>query len=475
MSLEVLSKQVQTDLEKLNYGAKSWVLPQVSVEGHVYDVVIVGGGQSGLGTAFGLKRERIDNILVIDECPEGLEGPWLTYARMMTLRTPKHLTAIDLGVPSLTFRSYWEAQVGTAGWENVEKIPRADWMAYLRWYRRVLDLPVQNRVKLTKIVPGEDGIYRLHVEGGDQPVLHARKVVLATGMQGGGEWHTPSMISENLSSSLYAHTSQPIDFDRLRGKKIGILGGGASAFDNANYALTEGVGEVHVFVRRPELPRINPIRQMEVSGLIEHYCSLGDADKYAAMAHFLRFNQPPTNDTFSRAASWPGFRVHTGSPWTSVTVADNRVCVTTPKGLHEFDFVIISTGLISDPRLRPELKEIVDDIALWQDVYTPPEKLRNPLLDAHPYLDGCFGFRAKQAERQARLRGLFVFNYSTLLSMGLSASALSGIRFAIPKLVAGIGSQLFVDDRAKLLGDYFSYDEEEFVADRQEQFAATVV
>ena len=107
-------------------------------EGHVYDVVIVGGGQSGLGAAFGLLRERVSNILVIDENREGLEGPWETYARMVTLRTPKHLTSIDLGIPSLTFRSWWEAQVGPEGWEAVGYIPRSDWMNYLRWYRGVL-------------------------------------------------------------------------------------------------------------------------------------------------------------------------------------------------------------------------------------------------------------------------------------------------------------------------------------------------
>ncbi len=466
MPLSELNAQIESDLKKLNYGSPSWVLPRSSDEGHVYDVVIVGGGQSGLGTAFGLKRDRIDNILVIDDSPEGYEGPWETYARMMTLRTPKHLTAIDLGIPSLTFRSFWEAQTGEEGWAKVDKIPRGDWMSYLRWFRKVLRLPVQNGVKLLKIRPDKDGLFHLDVEGGDRPVLLARKVVLATGIQGGGQWHTPPMISENVSRQLYAHTSEPIDFEKLKGKSIGILGGGASAFDNANHALTEGVGNVHVFVRRPELPRINPIRQMEVSGLIEHYSALSDADKYAAMAHFFKFNQPPTNDTFSRASTWPGFRVHTGSPWKEVLEVDNKVRVKTPKESHEFDFIILSTGLISDPRLRPELSEIVNDIALWSDVYESPEALRNPMLDSHPYLDDRFGFTGRTKEAAQRLYGIFVFNYSTLLSLGLSASALSGIRFAIPKLVAGIGRQLFMDDRERLLESFFQYDEEEFVADR---------
>lgn len=96
--------------------------------------------------------------------------------------------------------------------------------------------------------------------------IYARKVVLATGIQGGGEWHIPSFIKNSVPRDKFAHTSEFIDFEALKGKKVAILGGGASAFDNAQYGLERGVGEVHVFVRRPELPRINPIRYMEFSG-----------------------------------------------------------------------------------------------------------------------------------------------------------------------------------------------------------------
>ncbi len=467
MSLAELNARVRHDLEILNYGSQTWVHPCANGADHVYDAVIVGGGQSGLGVAFGLARERINNILVIDECDEGKEGPWETYARMVTLRTPKHLTAIDLGIPSLTFRAFWEAQHGAQGWTKLEKIPRGEWMNYLRWFRNVLGLPVRNRVKLKSIEPKRRGLFELHVEGMESPTLYARKVVLATGMQGGGEWHTPKLISDNLPASLYAHTSQHIDFETLRGKSIGILGGGASAFDNANYALNEGVGQVHVFVRRAELPRINPIRHMEMSGLIEHYGALSDADKYAAISHFFKFNQPPTNDTFSRAAAWPGFHLHTASPWNSVEKSDSIVRVTTQKGSFDFDFVIISTGLVSDPRLRPELALVIEHIALWQDKYQAPKDVQNPLLDAHPYLKNTFEFTPKTQDGDNALHGIFVFNYSTLLSMGLSASALSGIRHAIPKLVQSIGDQLFLDDRERKLKSFLEYSEEEFFADRK--------
>lgn len=465
MSLEALNERVRTDLSYLAYGGPNWVRPRRHPEGHVYDVVIVGGGQSGLGIAFGLLRERVSNILVIDENPEGLEGPWETYARMRTLRTPKHLTSIDLGIPSLTFRSWWEAQFGPGGWESVDKIPRGDWMNYLRWYRKVLQLPVLNEAKLKLIEPtAGEGFHRLHIEGAgaSSELLLARKVILATGIQGGGEWHVPPMIQERLPSRLYAHTSEPIDFEALKGRRIAILGGGASAFDNANFALSAGVAEVHVFVRRKELPRINPIRQMEGSGMIERFPALTDAEKYAVMAHFFKHNQPPTNDTFDRAASWSGFRLHLGSPWLDVEERGGLASVTTPEVRFEFDFLVVSTGLLTDPALRPELRLVERHIARWGDRYEAPKEIASPVLDAHPYLTPGFAFTGRDEEGESRLHGLFAFNYGAMISCGLSASALSGMRYAIPKIVSAVADQLFLDDKEEILSNFYAYAEEEF-------------
>ncbi|MDO7906064.1 NAD(P)/FAD-dependent oxidoreductase [Paenibacillus sp. JX-17] len=466
MTLEMLHERVQEDLAYLAYGGKNWIAPREHKEGHVYDVVIIGGGQSGLGAAFGLLRERISNIVVLDENPAGLEGPWETYARMVTLRTPKHLISIDMGIPSLTFRSWWEAQHGREGWEQLDKIPRGEWMKYLRWYRQILKLPVMNQVKLKLIEPLGGGVHRLHVEGEgtSSPALLARKVVLATGIQGGGEWHIPPAITERLPRHLYAHTSEAIDFDQLRGHRIAILGGGASAFDNANHALGAGAAEAHVFVRRERLPSVNPIRQMEISGMIERFHVLSDADKYAVISHFFKFNQPPTNDTFGRAAAWPGFALHLGSPWldTEVVGGGGGVVVTTPKGKFTYDFLIFSTGLLSDPALRPEFSLIEPHIARWRDCYTPPEGKVNPLLDSHPYLSPGFAVTSRTEEGKELVHGLFVFNYSALASCGLSASAISGTKNAVPKLVTAVADQLFKDDQENILNQFYAYDEEEF-------------
>jgi hypothetical protein len=336
-------------------------------------------------------------------------------------------------------------------------------MAYLRWYRRALDLPVRNDTRLTRIEPLGDGLHRLHLDG--RPPLLARKVVLATGIQGGGAWHVPPLIAAALAPDRYAHSSAAIDYAELAGKRVGILGGGASAFDNANAAFVAGAARVEVFLRRTALPRINPIRHIERVGFTGRFPALGDAAKYAVMAAFLGHNQPPTNDMFERVAACPGFALHLGAPWLSVAERDGAVRVATPLGAHDFDFLVLSTGLVSDPALRPELRAVADRIARWSDRYAPPVDVANPAIDAHPYLGPGFEFLPRTPTDAGALHGLFAFNYSALVSLGLSASALSGLKTALPRLLAGITNQLFLDDEAALVADLLAYDEPEFVGE----------
>ena len=88
--LKHLEESVARELELLAYPDKEWVRPAPhSNDQHVYDCAIVGAGQVSLSICFGLKREQVNNIIAFDENAEGSEGPWTTFARMLTLRTPK--------------------------------------------------------------------------------------------------------------------------------------------------------------------------------------------------------------------------------------------------------------------------------------------------------------------------------------------------------------------------------------------------
>ena len=88
LGLAALDAQVTHDLELTAHPHMDWMVPRLHAGKPALDVLIVGAGQSGLATTFGLMRNRVHNILAIDRAPQGKEGPWTTYARMPTLRGP---------------------------------------------------------------------------------------------------------------------------------------------------------------------------------------------------------------------------------------------------------------------------------------------------------------------------------------------------------------------------------------------------
>jgi len=120
-ALTALEARARDDLARTSHPSAPWLDPKIGPDGaSAFDVLIVGGGQSGLATAFGLKRSLVTNVLVIDKAEVGQEGPWLSYARMHTLRSPKDFTGPDLDIPSLTYQSWHEARFGKHDWEKLD-------------------------------------------------------------------------------------------------------------------------------------------------------------------------------------------------------------------------------------------------------------------------------------------------------------------------------------------------------------------
>ncbi len=217
---------------------QNWVPDRPGID---HNVMIVGGGQSGCAFAFALRRAGIGKVAVIDMAEdEARAGVWLNAARMNVLRTPKTLPGPEYGIAAFSFQAWYEARHGAAAYAAIERIPRADWAEYLSWYRRFLGIPVRYRTRLARIEPA-DGHFRLHLEAdGAITVETARKVILANGVAGNGGAYLPPALTEGLPRHLYAHTADPIDFAGLRGKRVAVVGGAASAFDAAGVALETG-------------------------------------------------------------------------------------------------------------------------------------------------------------------------------------------------------------------------------------------
>lgn len=465
--LDQLEQRVRDDLAKIRYATGDWCVPLERDGERVLDVAIIGGGQGGLATAFALRRRGLSNACIFDQAARGGEGPWVTFARMITLRTPKHVTGPDLGIPSLTPQSWFEARYGVEAWKALDKISRQDWQAYLDWLRDVLALPVQNDRKLVDI-DWQDGLLRLTFQqaSGAQSHVWARKMVLATGIEGGGAWHVPDFIKQALPASRYAHTSQQIDFAALKGKRIGVLGAGASAFDNAATALELGAGRVDLCLRRQKIPSVNPYRWMENAGFLGYFADLPDQVRWRFMQRIYDLNQPPPQDTFWRCRKHENFAFHTGAPWLAVKETPEGVVVTTPQGEMTFDFLIIGTGFVIDLTRRPEMHRFARNVTLWRDRFTAPAGEESEVLASHPYLSGNFQFQPlNEADPMApMLKAIHNFTFAAMPSMGLSGASISGMRFGVERLVQAIGRELFVQDGEAHLQSLLDYDTDELVS-----------
>ncbi len=468
--LEALARRVREELACLAYPDKPWVEPLARPDAAgALDCAIVGGGQFGLAIAFGLQRECVAQVRVFDRNPRGREGPWMTFARMEMLRTPKHLTGPDLGVASLTFRAWYEAQHGAAGWEKLFRISRPDWQAYLGWYRDVLGLDVRNRAEVLDIEPLPPDLFRLtvaHPEG-TETVL-ARTVVLASGAEGSGARVVPAFIRDALPRESYAHTNDDIDFTRLAGKRVGILGAGASAFDNAIAALNAGAKSATLCFRRAALPLANPRRWMEFSGFLAHYPELADAERWAYMHRLYDISQPPPEPTFRRAVALPGFAMRPATPWRAVSATpEGTVRVATNGAPLEFDFVIAGTGIAVDLTLRPELARIAPHVARWGDRYTPPPAQADARLAGFPYMDRFGGFTERVPGAAPWTARVFAIFRGATLSLGPSAASNSNMKYTAPRIIAGVTRQLFLDAAPR----YF----ERFMADAHHELAPEAV
>lgn len=463
--LAALQAAIARDLELLQYPRRPWVPARVTSGGEpVLDVLVVGGGQGGLATAAALKRERVDNIRVVDDRPLDRAGPWLDFARMITLRTPKHVTGPDLGLPHLTIQAWHEAQHGPGAWERLGLIPKETWAAYLSWYRRVLDLPVQSDTRVTRLHwQPEDACFAASLRTPEgESVVHARRVVLATGIEGSGDWWVPAMVSDALPRTRYAHTRWDIDFPALAGKRVAVLGAGASAFDNAAVALEHGAAEVGIFFRRERLVDVNAYRWAEFVGFLHHHGDLPDADRWRFVRQILRMGQLPPPDTFARAKEHPGFRLHPSSPWTGLELRGDVVRITTPKGVHEADFVIVGTGFRTDLSLRPELAEIEAHVVRWGERYSPPPGEEHDDLARHPYLGPAFEMQPRDPEATPWVRYIHNYTFGGLLSLGFGGASISGMKYSIPRLVSGLTSSLFCEDRQRHFDSLVAYDDKEW-------------
>ena len=455
--LSSLAAAAREELSRLNFPPPNWVPPTEGPGGApLLDALIVGGGMCGQTATFALMREGVRNLRCVDRASRGREGPWATFARMDTLRSPKHLTGPDLGVGALTYRAWHEAKYGRAHWLALHKIPRLDWAEYLLWVRETVGLPVENGVEVTSLDLTATTVCATLKGGGK---LHARKAVLALGREGSGAPRWPAFASFDPAKrgANVCHSADDIDFGVLKGRRIGVLGAGASAFDNAAEALEAGAAEVVIFARRPILPQVNKSKWTAFAGFQHGYASLDDARRWRFYTYIFSEQVPPPYESVLRCERHSGFSIRFSENWLDLVSGSDGITVKTGKASHRFDAAIVATGFDVNLMDRPEIAPFRDAIETWRSHVPREEAERFPEEARFPYLGPAFELGGSSPG----LNRIHVFNWGSTMSHGALAGDIPGLELGAHRLAEGIARDLFVEDADRHWAALQAHNEDE--------------
>jgi len=443
--LDALEVAVRKDLELINCPAEPW-----RDTGGPYDVVIIGGGMAGMSLGLALLKQGITHIKICDKSEKGLEGPWKTYARMNTLRSHKKFLGPALTIPHLTFRAWYTAQFGNQAWEKLDKAPTHLWADYLQWYKKVLNLPVENNCQLQKIIPDND-LLRLQLKQADkQSEVVTHKVILATGRTGFGGFEIPSFM-KSLPKSRYAHTGQIINPEYVQGKDVIIIGTGASAFDSAAFALEHKARSVALLMRRLELPLVTKGRYLDHPGGQQGFYNLSKKYRWEIFKHIFQAGTTTPLSSLARIKKYSNVKLYPRVSIRAIHEKNNRVEVVTDDRTFMADYVILATGFAIDGTKQPELEGIIDNVKLWQDMAEKPTSSVDQKLGRFPFLGPHFEFLEKTPGSAPYLKNIHCFNYAAALTHGLVSEDISGIGVGAERLAQGIASDLFVEESQKHL------------------------
>lgn len=462
--LAALEERLAHDLLTLNWRARPW-LPARSHGGQaVIDVLVIGAGQAGLAAGMALAQQGVAAVL-LDRAPADYEGPWATTARMETLRSPKELTGPALGVPSLTFRAWFEAQWGREAWDALDKIPRLQWMDYLRWYRRVTGADVRNGHTATAVRPRAGGLVEVDVQA---PAGHAtwlaRRVVLATGRDGLGGPQIPPFM-QGVERGLWAHSSDMLDYATLAGRRVGVIGMGSSAMDSAGTALECGAASVDLIARRAAMPTVNKSKGSGVPGLTQGHYDLPDAWKWR-IRHYINAQQvPPPHGSTLRVSRHANAFFHFGCAVHAVAQAGRELRVATARGTFAFDFLILATGFAIDWAQKPEFAPFARHVRTWGERYRSPQGEEDRELSDSPDLGPVFEFQEKVPGACPGLDRIHCFCYPAALSHGTVSGDIPAISDGARRLASGIAGLLYREDVEHHYAALQSYAEPELLGD----------
>ena len=191
------------------------------------DLVVVGGGQSGLAAAYAARRAG-RRAVVLEQSAEAV-GSWPRYYDSLTLFSPARFSSL----PGRVFPG------------DGERYPSRDEVAdYLRGYGEGLDADVRTGHRVQAVTPVPGGGFRVTTSYAE---FAADAVIAATG--GFGNPHVPSLPGAGEFTGRILHAAEYRGPGVLAGRRVIVVGGGNSAVQIA--ADLAGAARVILATRGP--------------------------------------------------------------------------------------------------------------------------------------------------------------------------------------------------------------------------------
>jgi hypothetical protein len=458
-SVDALDAHVRDSLtDNRFYSRQSWVRPGSTSDGtRIHDVVVVGAGQNGLALAYQLRLRGVRRIVVVDRQPRDRPGPWSSFARMPSLRTPKSIPGPDCGNPLLSFRTWFRSAYSTAEYASFEFIPLRYWREYLTWFRRVLDIDTVNQVAIGDIE--WDAAHRcFHLRTDGAVAFAARKVCLATGITATGRWAVPAELTGTLPPETYFAAWEEIPWMGLAGADIAVVGAGATGFDNAAVALASGCRSVTVIGRGP-FPKKDLYVELwrgrddsgvfpdeagsppadQLDALLAHHVELADADRHRLMAGLFRHGRSPANPDFlSRVCAVDRMTIREDWPVERIEhdPATGRVRISGNGESRDFDRVVFATGPRGGLGHRPELRRLAAKTLTWGEL--PGDTPGDLDQSTYPKLTAHYQLQPKPGVDAEELRHVYCLAELVHATVGLQS-----VQHVVPKVAAHIAATLY--------------------------------
>lgn len=170
-----------------------------------FDVIVIGGGQSGLAMGYYLRRTGLSYIILDNQTEPG--GAWLHTWKSLRLFSPAQWSSLP-GLIMTGGSDYYPTR-------NVT-------IEYLKFYEEKYKLPVKRPVEVKSVQKIEDSFVLDTSDG----IYHSKSVVSATGSFRNP--YIPYVEKMELFKGKILHSSQYNSPEEFEGKRVAIVGEGNS-------------------------------------------------------------------------------------------------------------------------------------------------------------------------------------------------------------------------------------------------------